>query len=167
MVFLTACLRGLRERPGSGVRSALIAAFVGLVVSRLWLRMDLAGAGFVVALAAAIGLIVPAGIHEASGRWQLRPRCWEQGDGWMIGITARWQESFTGTCTVSDGSGFSAFQEVSQRGGAPTVLRFPDQFEHTEGVDLGPVQPRGRYLVRWKVRQAGNDFEANVVFVWR
>jgi hypothetical protein len=120
--------------------------------------------GLVAIVAAGIGLFVPSIIHEAHGRWQLRPRCWEEDRGWVLEIDTRWSESFSCTCTVTDEFGHSASHEFSQLGG-PAVVRFPKQFK-VEDMEAGSVLPRGRYVVRWIVRQAGNTFEASSTFTW-
>jgi hypothetical protein len=165
-VFLRASLHGLRERPRRGLGVALFAALWAVILTSLWPNAGAAGVGLAAIVAAGIGLFVPSAIHEASGRWQLRPKCWEKDGEWFLEINTRWPERFSCTCTVSDGFRRSAVHEFGQLGGR-AALRFPTNFEHAEGMNAGSDQPRGPYVVRWIVRQAGNTFEASSEFVWR
>jgi hypothetical protein len=158
MVFLQACVRGFRERPRSGVWLSTIVAVVVLLLSRSW-----PGAGVsvvaIVALAAIAVMFMPSAIHEAHGRWQLRPRCSQRDGQWLVEIDPRWSERFGGSCVVTDGLGGSAVSEFRDAGDR-TSLRFPQDF-----ADVAPS--RGRIVVRWRVRQAGNTFDASTSFVWR
>jgi len=166
VAFVTACLRGFRDRPRSGVWLALLTALVVFILSRSIPSADLAAVAVAALLLAATALFVPSAIHEAHGRWQLRPRCSERDGQWWLEIDPRWGEGLSGRCVVSDGgtgSNASGFQRTGDR----VSLRFPQDFEGAgEGSD-GGVQPRGRFLVRWTVRQAGNTFDATTSFVWR
>jgi hypothetical protein len=166
MTFLLACARWFRHRPRSGVLLALVTAVVVLLLSRSWPRADPAVVGAIAVLSATLAMILPAAIHEAHGRWLLRPRCWEQDGQWWVEIDPRWTESFRATCVVTDELGGSALNRFAQPGGrAP--LRFPEHFEGVEGMKAGSAQPRGRYIVHWTVKQAGNTFDASGAFVWR
>jgi hypothetical protein len=166
MVFLRACARGFRDRPRSGVWLAVLTALVVFILSRSVPGAEIAVVGVVAALLAALALFVPSAIHEAHGRWQLRPRCWERDGQWWLEIDPRWGERVSGRCVVSDegnGAEVSGFERIGDR----VSLRFPQDFEDVGERGAGSARPRGRRLVRWTVRQAGNTFEATVAFVWR
>ena len=165
-VFLRACLRGLRERPRSGLGVALFAALWAALLSSLWPNVSAPSVGLVAILAAGVGVFVPSAIHEAYGRWQLRPTCWERDGGWVLGIDTRWPEPFHCKCIVTDEFRHSAFHEFSQLGGR-AAIGFPKQFEQVASMKAGSVQPRGLYVVQWIVRQAGNTIEASSEFTWR
>lgn len=159
-------MRGFRERPRSGVGLAVIAALLTLLLSRSRPEVSAEAVGLIAIVLVGLSLIVPSIIHEAHGRWQLRPVCWMQDGRWCLEINPRWNDRISCRCVVTDESGHSASHEWGQLGGRAAV-KFPDHFKQVQSMKAVTLQPRGRYLVRWNVRQAGNTFEASSEFVWR
>jgi hypothetical protein len=163
VVFVRASLRGFRRHPRSGVRLAVLAALVMFLLFRTRPEVDPRVVGLVALGLAALCLFIPTAIHEAHGRWQLRPACWEDEGQWRLAISPRWAEPASCECVVADPLGRSWVHDLEQHTGR-IVLRFPEGFRRADEVHADPAPSTGRHLVRWTVKQAGNTFDATSEF---
>jgi len=165
VVFLRASLQGFRRHPRSGVRLSVLAVLVVYLLFRTRPGADPGTVGLIAVVLAGLCLFVPAAIHEAHGRWQLRPACWEDGGQWWLAISPRWAEPASCECVVTDRFGRSWIHDFGQQAGR-IASRFPQGFTQVDGAEVGEVRPEGRHLARWTARQAGNSFEASAEFTW-